>query len=42
MKKLILDLLGPIDKVDILEAATLMGGFFGAMAIVAVICFNVK
>lgn len=41
MKKFFLDLLGPIDKVDVMEAATLMGGFFAAMALVAVICFNV-
>ena len=41
MKKFILDLLGPIDKVDVLEAATLMGGFFGAMALVAIVCFNI-
>lgn len=41
MKQFILDLLGPIDKVDVLEAATLMGGFFGAMALVAIVCFNI-
>ena len=41
MKKFVMDLLGPIDKVDVLEAATLMGGFFGAMAFVAIVCFNI-
>lgn len=41
MKKFVMDLLGPIDKVDVMEAATLMGGFFGAMALVAIVCFNI-
>lgn len=42
MKKFFTELLGPVDRVDVIEAAAVLGGFFGLMAFVAIICFSVK
>ena len=42
MKNFIVSLLGPIDKVDIIEAAALLGGFGAFLALVAVVCVYIK
>lgn len=41
MKKFFTELLGPVDRVDIIEAAAVLGGFFALMAFMAIICFNI-
>ena len=42
MKNFILSLLGPIDKVDVIEAAALLGGFGVFMGLVAIVCYSIK
>lgn len=42
MKKFLAELIGPVDWVDIIEAAAVLGGFFALMAFVAIVCFNIK
>lgn len=42
MKKFLLELLGPVDRVDVIETAAVLGGFFVLMAFMAIICFSIK
>lgn len=42
MRKFLKELIGPVDRVDVIEAAAVLGGFFGLLAFMAIICFNVR